>query len=264
MDLDMWLRKAEGLPTGEPGLSEGVEVSRDEDGGKVAGVGKQSGEVPTVAGQEPGAPAPAKDKLSEDDAEDAQQMAPHEKPIEKLSKGLEWYQGRVIPQARNEFEARQLDAARISQLRKSQDSAVFVPAAPIRTPLAEEPMAKSAAFTVGRGDRSEALVRYDDNLDRYIEKSLQGPDADSFYTHGKPMTSRGVGTLEKSEGCPACGLRKSVALTACPHCGEGAVVQDLGRVNGGYLVKSDRPGPVLRRRYSAPQILTNGIVVVEE
>ena len=258
MELDDWLRKSGGLPEGEPSLDEGVEVSSPENGGKVAGVGKPAGEPAGGGGKADVGDVPrvASDKLSEDDAEVEGQMEPHTKPIEKLSKGF--HESRFIPEAKNDLEARQIDARRTAQLRKGEDD-VFIP--PARVERAE-PMAKSEGpshFAVGRGT-PQVLV--DDTMDRMIAATVQGPD--QFYPHGRP-TIGALGDLRKSMECPTCGLQKSLALSACPNCGEGTVRQDVGVIRGGVLVKSERPGPAMRRpARGEAQVLPNGIVVVDE
>ena len=58
---------------------------------------------------------------------------------------------------------------------------------------------------------------------------------------------------------------KSLALTACPNCGDGTAVQNLGVIGGGVLIKSDPVGPGMRPpRRSAPVVLPGGIVVVDD
>jgi len=92
--MDDWLQKAEmsgGLRVADPRTTydTGVSVSRDEDGGKLAGVGGSSGAVDagieTVASTS-GAGKIGKEKLSDDDADDEGQMRAHEKPIQKMTK----------------------------------------------------------------------------------------------------------------------------------------------------------------------------------
>lgn len=259
MELDQWLQKSGALPEGEPGMDEGVEVSSPENGGKVAGVGKPDGS-PQNTGNGTKAdvgtvPSVASDKLSEDDAEVEQQMEPHTKPIEKLSKGF--HESRFIPEAQNDLQARQIDARRSAQLRKGEADVFIPPTRVART----ETMAKSEGghFAVGRGT-PQVLV--DDTMDRMIEATVQGPD--QFYPHGRP-TIGALGDLRKSAECPACGLQKSLALSACPNCGDGTVRPDVGVIRGGVLVKSERPGPAMRRPARAEaQVLPNGIVVVDE
>lgn len=278
MDLDKWLSKAEisdELPTGEPGFSEGVEVSQKKDGSKVAGVGKNGGGEsdggegrvgssrpgPSLAYPNEGVATGTTDKLSEDDADVNKQMTDHEKPIEKTAKSF--YASRYIPEAANDFEAAHIDAQRVAQLRKSEDVSVYIPVqreAPAQLQKSEG----GEVFTVGRGDPQGINVSYSDHLDRYIENEIQGPNADTFYPHGRP-TIGALGNLQKSEPCEACGLQKSLALSACPSCGHGTAVQNAGVIGGGVLIKSDRPGPAIRRAVRGQAVmLPGGIIVVEE
>lgn len=283
MDLDNWLCKAEGgdpLPHGEPGFGSGVEVDERQDGGKVAGVGKNGGGEsdggegrvgssrpgPSLADPNAGVSAGEHDKLSEDDADPEKQMTDHEKPIERTTKSEvpDWYQSRYIPEASNELDARRIDAARISQLQKSRDASVYIPPTKAQPAQLQKSELGGENFRVGRGDPQGINVEYSDHLDRYIEKSIQGPEADQFYPHGRP-TIGALGNLQKADECPECGLQKSMALSACPHCGSGTAVQNAGVIGGGVLIKSDRPGPVLRPKARGEAVvLPNGIIVVDD
>jgi hypothetical protein len=266
MDLDGWLQKSGVLPEGGPdesGYSEGTEVSRPEDGGKVMGVGKPDGNPENTGNGSKadvgGAPSVPTEKLSEDDADVDQQMTDHTKPLGKLMKSLDHANRDVIaddPVAGQRRQARQM-----SQLRKGQSRDVYIPVTK-QTPA--EPLAKSddtEVFGVGRGPVPN--VQVNDGLDRYIEDNIQGPNADTFYPHGRP-TIGAVGNLQKSHVCGACGLTKSMALSGCPHCGTGTVVQHAGVIGGGILVKSDRPGPGIRKPAVSVEVLDGGIVVVDE
>jgi hypothetical protein len=208
-----------------------------------------------------GAPTAETDKLSEDDAEVEKMMTEYEKPIEKLARSLDNCQ-RMIPLDPTEGNRR--CARQLSNLRKSQNKDVWI--GPVKEKPAElEKSETGERFTVGKGNSQELRVTYDDSLDRHIEKSIQGPDADSFYPYGRP-TIGFVNDLQRSEECSECGLQKSMALTACPHCGAGTVLQDSGVVGGGYLVKSEQAGPTLRpaQKNSEEVVFSNGIIVKDE
>jgi len=221
--LDEFAKGNGAMPSGEPKLG----GNGEEQGGKLAGVGKTGGSGDSASGPPIAAPNPTKDKLSEDDAEDEKAMKEHKKPIEKTAKASKSFRD-TTPQGIRDAYALE-HAQYVSKLKKGEpDERVGIPGVPRQQPE-PEPMAKSREWGYDR----ESRVVYSTGTDEFTAKMAK---SDSFY-HGvsAPRLSPHIGIMHIVR-CKACGDKMSKALTACPHCGEGTAERGVVYVDEGRYV----------------------------
>jgi hypothetical protein len=160
-----------------------------EDGGKMSTVKKGEKSAPIDYKDTYGAAPKAKqDALSDDDAEDEDQMEPHKKPIEESTEKS------LSPARQRDMTAREL-TAKVSQLRKSRD-------------LLLHPYSDA---------RIHAGV--EDVIERRLNKSEPYVE-DPSLVPGLPLISQGV-------LCKSCGHKHTAAVTACPDCGAGITVSQV-------------------------------------
>jgi len=234
-DMEEYLEKADSLPSGQPKMG----GTGGEQGGTLAGKGKQSGSSDSAATPGQGAPAPKKQKLSEDDEDDEKQMKPHKKPIEKLSSARKSLDGT----ARSQMDAVAYEQAQeVSRLRKGdEDVTVGVGIAPPQAPVVERPEAH--LFMQKGGD---SMVVYSDEADRAATELMKADR--EFYPMGAPTISGNSALVHQQTACPACGHSMAKSLSVCPTCGHGEIVHR--HIPGMTLEKSEetevRHGPVLR------------------
>lgn len=228
-DEDMDMEKAQSMPEGNPKQKLG---QGPEQGGKLAGVGKTSGDNNGKPG--PGQDAKgqvtgtstAKAKLSEDDEEDEAQMKEHKKPIETAKS--------VTPARQRDTTAKE-HAQKVAELRKGEEDVVprFGPGLPEPE---QEPLEKATEGVQG-------MVHNSNQSDLEVERLLK---SDEFYTGGSPSVipfSRPIGS---GNVCPQCKTLLSKSLTACPECGFGTVVH---RVVPGGEAQGDHDGePIVKSR----------------
>lgn len=249
--------KSEGLPTGEPQLfptgDGSAEVSRPADGGKVAGVGKVSGESSGgKAGGEVGAPSVSQEKLSPDDDTVESQLdagEPHE-----LAKGAH---ARLSRQEMDQTVARKR-AAMEARLRKGEEDIEH--GVGIAPPQRE--VQKGQEATVWN-QGADSMFRYDDQLDLRAEQMLK---SDALYQGPSPQLSLQKTAPTSATLCKSCDSPFSMMLTACPHCGAGCTGHPLAKSGNGetMVFEQGRPGPVLRKsREEADLVLPRGTIVTE-
>lgn len=238
------LRKAQGMPTGDPKLGSGPEQ-----GGSMNGVGKTGGSNSSSAGEAIGAPGVKTQKLSEDDEDTESQMKPGKKPIEKLA-SKSWG---TSPQGQRDSVAQERAAA-VSRLEKGQsDVRVGVGIAP---PV-EHP---EQAPEVRRWDQgADARVFYSDSADQRAAALVK---SEEFYPHGSPTVDLRI-PLAQQAVCTGCKSLVSKSLSACPVCGLGAIehrVMPGGVVVDSELSKSEsgRKGPLLRPKVERDLVLPSG------
>lgn len=200
--LNEYLAKADGMPEGNPKEQLGT---GEEQGGKLAGVGKQSGDNDSTS-KEAGAPSVQKDKLSEDDREDEDQMKSHKKPIETAAKSMS------VPGHQRELVAHE-HAVKVTQLQKSDDVTHGIGVA---TPAgaAPEPV-RSLRWQQGR----DGMVTYSNQSDLEVERLCK---SDDFYQYGDPQVTRASLFINQQVRCHACQNLMAKSLAVCPSCGEGA------------------------------------------
>lgn len=212
------MRKAdlyEGMPEGESEIpQENANGGQGlEDGGSVAvkkAESKGSKESGTDYADTYGdAPKAEEDELSDDDAPADKQMKPHKKPIEEATEKS------LSPARQRDLTAHER-AAQVAQLRKSRDIHLH--------PLSE------ARLHAGTEDRVERLLS---KSEAYVEDPTLAP--------AMPIISQGV-------LCKSCGCRHTAAVTACPSCGAGTVVNEVmpGVPVTGQGVLQKSKTPVLR------------------
>jgi hypothetical protein len=246
------LRKSAAGQGGFPeagGPKQGLPSSRGgNEGGELGGVGATSGSVTPKQvndqpheGQGPGKEgAKSAGKLSEDDAEPESQMTEHKKPIETIRKSY-----------RHEREIS------VSKLRKMANGGEVLRGfgignAPAPDVEPQEELKKSEPHQEWMiGD-----CHYSDGEDRRIAEMMENP----IHTPAVIDMNRGK-VLHKSEDCPHCGLRKSMVLTSCEHCG----VQTAPSPSQGVTVtpKSNQ-GMFRRPRAEAPLRAPNGLRITQE
>ena len=206
---------------------------------------------------------PGMSVLSEDDEIDEKQMMNHQKPLEKRSKPVANYDGKM---RKSEIDATVVDEGdEESPLMKAIRGSEFA-----RTALAQRADAgeMDVEFGVGvaRQDPIEkaqpwaqseegeywrqkgGVVLYGDGEDKHIEKAMAvGGDAHFYQT---PTVNFGT-NMHKSVGCGACGSQTPVIFSSCQNCGVDIMAKSdvEGHVTGpqaGYeldeeVAKSLRP-----------------------
>lgn len=231
------LEKAQNMPKGNPKqrLGEG-----EEQGGKLAAVGKTSGDNTSggglgqdAKGQVTGATT-TKAKLSEDDEEDEDQMHEHKKPIETAKSNFS-SRPLSVPQGQRD-QVVHAHAQKVSDIMKAKNPETVI----VGTGLPEqgkEIQLEKASF--GR----QGMVAYSDQSDIQAEALLK---SDNFYSGGSPSIipfSRPIGS---GNVCPKCKQLLSKSLTACPNCGYGTVVH---QVRPGGEAQGDHDGkPIVKSR----------------
>jgi hypothetical protein len=199
--LSAYLAKAQGMPEGGPQEQLGT---GEEQGGKVDGVGQQSGDGDS-GGKGSGAPGVAHEKLSEDDEEDEGQMKPHKKPIE-TAKSM------AVPAHQREMVARE-HAVAVSQLQKSDDVVVGLGVGR-KLPLSA-PVPRAISWRQGK----DGFVTYSNQSDLDVERLTKSGE---FYVGDAPQISRVAPLVAQQVQCPSCQSRMAKSLAVCPECGEGA------------------------------------------
>jgi len=218
-----------GMQLGQPSQlpSGSTEVSSQKEGGKLEGTGKTSGSN-TPKGV-PGEESPGKgkkQKLSEDDDDENQQMKPGKKPLERsVNKSFD-----ASPNGLDRDRA-YADAVVAGQLQKSHDTQVGVPGAP--PPPEPEPMVKARVWDQGSG----ATVLYSNAADLAVEQYLEKGESVEL------GPQRAV--VNQGQLCKSCNGHFAAMLSACPHCGDGTAT--AVPVPGRVLEKSSGRNPVLRR-----------------
>jgi hypothetical protein len=222
--LGEYLAKAQGLPEGGPKEKMGT---GEEQGGKVDGVGQQSGEDNSTS-KGPGAPSVPQKKLSEDDEEDESQMKAHKKPIE-TAKSM------AVPSHQRELVARE-HAAEVSRLQKSDD-VVFGMGIGQERPVAE-PIPQSMRWKQGQ----DGFVVYSNQSDLDVERLTKSGE---FYAGANPQISRVAPLVAQKKNCPSCKNLMAKSLAVCPECGDGAQRAVPRVISDGESVPSpdhNRPG----------------------
>lgn len=250
--LSAFAKSELGLPEGGPheDLPEGTEVSRPEDGGKVAGLGKQTGSGDSAPGPAVGAPSVSEEKLSEDDNTVETQLD-NEEPKE-LGKSM-----RNLPRHALEQSVAKQRAQKLAQLRKGEEEIQHQPAKPQRqAPAVVEKSVRQ--FDQG----AESLFKYNDGLDQQAEELMK---SDGMFQGPAPQL--GFRTVARDTLlCKSCESPMSAMLTACPRCGAGCVGHQLVKsVTPAIVIDDTRPGPALRKsRVEADLVLPQGTTIVEE
>jgi hypothetical protein len=233
--LEDYMRKSEGLPTGEPGFSQGVEVAKPKDGGQLEGVGHTGADTghtsaETTIGDPPRQP---EHKLSADDAAAAEAMKLHKKPLEesvhKSDIGWTQQEGMHIYN-----EGRQERLQKAERERFAAENVVHT--GPIERPQPPpDPIIKGRTWQQGR----ESVAVYSDQADRECFELLKG---DGFYQDGGPVGQLRKSQLDQVDLCKACHEAKPSYLTACPHCGDGTTMNRVvpAELGGEMLEKSER------------------------
>ena len=194
------------LPTGEPTMG----GAGEEQGGKVANVGKTSGSNNSDAGPAIGAPTAKKQKLSEDDDEETKQMKPGKKFIEGRKSLAPADQRDSVAYERAQF---------VSGLRKGEaDIVAGVGVVPETKPTEQPKLVKSWGNTPG------SQVVYTDGSDQAAADLVK---SEEFYPHGAPSLGNPNIVLTQVKQCPACKNSLSKSLAVCPTCGYGAQVAQV-------------------------------------
>jgi ribosomal protein L37E len=227
--LGDFLEKSQAMPTGKPTMG----GSGNEQGeGSLAGKGKTSGSGDSSAGTAVGAPAPAEQKLSEDDEKDEKQMKPHKKPIEKLTHKS------VTPASQRDMVAQE-QAAAVSQIRKSEDGVRYNAALPSPAEPVAPKVQKSRTWNQGE----ESLFQYTNDSDLAASELVK---SNSFYIGGSPALGRRAMLMQQTK-CPRCETSMAKSLSACPECGFGTVQ------HGVLPVQSDR-SPTIQKSVGGPPL----------
>ena len=199
--LGEYLAKAQGIPEGGPKEKMGT---GEEQGGKVDGVGQQSGEDNSTS-KGPGAPSVPQKALSEDDEEDESQMKAHKKPIE-TAKSM------AVPSHQREMVARE-HAVEVTRLQKSDD-VVFGLGVGRERPAAE-PAPQSMRWKQGQ----DGFVIYSNQSDLDVERLTKSGE---FYVGEAPQISRVAPLVAQKMQCRSCKNLMAKSLAVCPECGDGA------------------------------------------
>lgn len=246
--LEEFLVKAEqGMPEGDPNQDLGKR--RAEDGMGLEGAPKPTGSSDSGASPAIGAPAPSKDKLSEDDAEDEKQMREHKKPIE--GGGTAVPLGKSLP-ASGAYGWEHLaqtyaheDAVARSRLSKGELD-VQPDLAPPQDSGEDAQLEKARHFSTFGG-----AVHVSNQADLDCERLQK---SESFWHGEAPGLSPVLAPIHQVRRC-SCGALVKSYLTACPNCASGAVESRVfpTEVGGPILEKSDG-SVVLRPRRQPPDI----------
>lgn len=252
------LRKSGGLPTGEPGLSEGVHVQKPQDGGVMDGTGKTAGPTDSGSLGMGDVPAPVEQVLSSDDLAVAELERLYGKDTEGVAKSQHQVPGEGF--TRQEMSHR-FEMTRQQELRKAAraeyEQNTVVHAGPIERPIPamwEPDLSKSRTYQRG-------IVQHRTSADDACVQLLKA--GDGFWADGQgpePGILR-KSHLEQVELCKSCSEVKLRYLTACPHCNSGAVINQVlpAELGGGILEKSEhgygkvlRPEPMVEPDVYAP------------
>ncbi len=226
------LAKAQDMPAGKPSIGKGAEQ-----GGKVADVGKTSGNNDAGGGQA-GAKAPKKDKLSEDDEDENKALKPHKKPIETTKKS-------ILPAGQREQVAHE-QAQAVSRLRKGEDD-LIIGEGTAEPKAKADPLQKASVMTQG----DDALVYVTNSADLAVDELFK---SDQFYSNGSPTITAGSLLIHDQKPCPACKQAMAKSLTACPSCGHGAVHMGVLPVSAEVELAKSK-GPKLRRAKQEPDLV---------
>lgn len=233
--LEDYMRKSNaGLPTGEPGFSQGVEVAKPKDGGQLEGVGHTGADTNHTSAETTigDVPRGGEKLLSADDAAAAEAMKLHKKPLEESVTKSIGYTQQEGSHVYNGTRQLLLQKAEREQFAAEHEQHT----GPIERPeLAPDPIVKGRTWRQG----SQAVAVYSDQADRECFEMLKG---DGFYQDGGPVGQLRKAQIDQVDLCKACHEAKPAYLTACPHCGDNTTMNrvvpaDLG---GEMLEKSER------------------------
>lgn len=247
--LEEYLEKADqGMPTGNPkqGMGQG-----EEQGGKLDGVGKTGGSGDSDPGSPIGAPAPKKQKLSEDDAEDENQMKEHKKPIEQTAKSM------AIPMNQRDMVAHE-NAVVVSKLRKGEDDVEAGTGIPAPAQAQSENLEKGRTWNQGADSR----VFYSEQSDLECERLMKSDG--EFYPMGSPKVTRDSLLIHQYVQCLQCKGLMAKSLAVCPHCGAGALSHRVTPITPPLTdapeeIRKSRPGLLRPAKREADVFLPNGV-----
>lgn len=224
-----------------------------EQGGKLDGVGKTSGSGDSDPGSPVGAPAPKKQRLSEDDAEDEDQMKEHKKPIERTAKSM------AIPMNQRDMVAHE-NAVAVSKLRKGEDDVEVGTGIPTSAQAQSENLEKGRTWNQGADSR----VFYSEQADLECEQLMKSDG--EFYPMGSPKVTRDSILIHQHVRCSQCQGLMAKSLAVCPHCGAGArshqvtpIVPPLAVVDASEEIRKSRPGLLRPAKREADVFLPNGV-----
>lgn len=200
-----------GMPTCEPGPTEGTDVSKPVDGGDLTRGAKQPGKKANGAGAPIDAPAPAQEKLSADD--EAVNLLEGREPRELRG---ELMQRSFAPRSAIEMSRAHEDAIRVSQLQKSEEVEAGIGIAP--EPMPAQELQKARVWSQG----GESMVVYSDGSDLAAEALLK-----SEYPFGQPSLTPPQSRILAQVLCKSCHSAHSSVLAVCPVCG----VEKHGGIN---------------------------------
>jgi len=208
------------MPSGEPKLGGG-----EEQGGNLAGVGKTGGSGDGSAGTPIASPESKKDKLSEDDEDEKKAMKEHKKPIETIKRSFD-----TSPQGQRDSVAYE-NAKYAAEMQKGVTE-VHVGVGG-QKPEQDEPVKlEKSEWVQGKESR---VIYSSGGVDDMAADMMK---SEAFY-HGEAPSIEPMHGMSSFAQCKVCGDKMSKALTACPHCGEGATVQNTVRMAEGHYVEEE-------------------------
>jgi hypothetical protein len=200
------------MPSGEPGMSAGLEALRPQDGASLANTphcdeARTSQPTPAVD-----APSVRSKKLSEDDEDEDEQMKPHQKPIENSTRKSFGPDGGYTRQEFEHSMSVQRGAAE-RRLHAEDDVRIGIGQRGIPQTITKAEQPKAREWSQG----PESRFNYSDAADIAASELAKGG---TFYHGQSPSLDPNIPT-QRMVMCKSCENAHVSMLSECPHCGAG-------------------------------------------